>query len=105
MAKTDTYKRATEYAKGIGESLDKIADKDVLLLTYERKERSMRGEPKTFVAMTIATVDDPTNGVSFHAWSESLADKLDEIPPDAFPVLVKFTKVSTAGGFKVWSIE
>lgn len=117
MAEKQTYGRASDHVKGIGESLDKIADKDMLLHSFQISRRAMRGEDKTFVGMMLSTVDDPDNAVLFHAWSDSLADKLADLPATRVdedetrsytleaPLLIKFGKVSTSAGFKVWSFE
>lgn len=99
------YQRASQYIKGIGENLDTIQNTDVLIKGYRVKERSIKGADKTFVELDIATLDDPENVVLFHAWSEPLAQKLDDIPAEAFPVIAKFTRVQTSNGFRVWTIE
>lgn len=117
MADKTTYARASEHVKGIGESLEKIAEKDVLLHSFTVSERSMRGEPRTFVAMQISTIDDPANQQMFHAWSDSLAEKLSDLPGARSddngerttiltePLLIAFERVATSGGFRVWSFK
>ncbi len=105
---TSQYRRATQYSTGIGESLDKIAGKDVLLHSFTIGQRTMEGELTDFVDMNISTVDDAENIQLFHAWSGSLGQRLNEIPPEAFaegPLLVTFIQAKTRGGFKVWTIE
>lgn len=117
MADKPSYGRASDHVKGIGEGLEKVANTDMLLHSFEISKRSMRGEDKTFVGMQLSTVSDPDNKVLFHAWSDSLADKLRDLPAErsdedevstfilAEPLLIKFGKVATSGGFKVWSFE
>ena len=117
MAEKPTYERASSHVKGIGESLEKIADRDMLLHGFEISKRAMRGEPKTFVALSLSTVDDPENVQLFHAWSDSLADKLTDLPAErtdedetrvytlAAPLLVAFKRVSTSAGFRVSTFE
>lgn len=105
MATAQTYKRAADYVVGIGDNLDRIAGHDVLLVDYQIGDRNMRGETRKFVSLDIATVSDPANVQRFHAWSDSLGEKLVDVPQDALPVLIKFVRVPTAGGYKVWSFE
>ena len=118
MAKeTPTYERASTYVKGIGESLEKVADRDVLVHGFSVSHRPMRGEPKTFVSLNLSTVNDPTNIQLFHAWSDSLADKLADLPAErtdeddvrvyvlASPLLLTFERVATAAGFRVWTFK
>jgi hypothetical protein len=108
---TSPYRRASEFATGIGDTLDKIADKDVLLVGYNVSQRSIRGEPRSFVLLRLWTNDpndydgNPESASLYHAWSESLAEKLADIPENALPVLIRFTRVATSGGFRVWSFE
>ena len=116
-AKDQTYERASEYVKGIGESLEKIANADMLLHEFYVSQRSMRGEPKTFVGLHLSTVSDPENVQLFHAWSDSLADKLRDLPAErsdeddvstfklASPLLITFERVATSGGFRVWTFR
>lgn len=106
MANTKSqYRRATEYVEGIGSNLESIANVDVILRKVSINERDMRGEKRTFVLMQISPMDNEEEVNLFHAWSDSLAEKLSEIPEDAFPVVVKFTRVATSGGFRVWTFE
>jgi hypothetical protein len=117
VADKPTYERASQYVKGIGESLEKIDGRDMLLHSYSVSQRPMRGEAKTFVALNLSTVDDPENIQLFHAWSDSLADKLNDLPSERTdedetrnyalpkPLLVQFKRVSTSGGFRVWTFE
>jgi hypothetical protein len=97
-------KRASDYDTGIGDPLDKITGQEVALLRYSISERAMRGETKTFVEMFIDVNLDGTEKM-YHAWSESLAEKLARIPTDDLPVLITFDRVATSGGFKVWTFE
>lgn len=105
------YARATDYVEGIGAGLESIQNNDVLLAKVRIQERDMRGEKRTFVLMDIATdieAYDPEKEDTtklYHAWSDSLAEKLAEIPEDKFPLILKFVRVPTAGGFKVWTFE
>jgi hypothetical protein len=110
MAKPTTYRRVAEFVQGIGDTLDKIADQDVLLLSYQVTTRNLRGEPRSFVTMRIVTKPDdwdgdPTAATLFHAWSESLAEKLQDLPENALPGIIRFTRVATSGGFRVWTFE
>lgn len=99
------YARATDHVKGIGKSLEGISGTDVLLMDYEYTTRQMRGEDHGFVALSISTnLDDPTPE-DYHAWSDALGQKVSEIPKGALPVLIKFERVSTTSGFRVWTIS
>lgn len=102
---THKYERATAYVEGIGDKLDLLQGRDVIVHRVSIAERSMRGEMKAFVELQIAEVNEPDTISTYHAWSESLAQKFSEIPVDKFPVIAKFGKVATAGGFQVWSFE
>lgn len=100
------YKRASDIVQGIGDNLEKIADTDVLLCSYAIQERTMRNENRTFVKMSIAIdPSKPDVRKDFHAWSDSLAEKLSEIPNSDLPVLIKFIRVPTTAGFRVWTFE
>jgi len=99
------YQRATDFSKGIGESLDKVAGSDMLLHDYDMGTRPMEGEQVDFVSLTLSTVSDPENKQLFHAWSQSLGLRLQEIPKEKLPVIVNFVQAKTRGGFKVWTIE
>lgn len=99
------YERASKFAKGIGESLDTIQNRDVLLRSYEVSERPMRGDTNTFVALKISELDQTDTIGDYHAWSESLATKLSEIPQSALPVVIKFERVNTSAGFRVWTFS
>lgn len=101
---TEQYQRASTFSKGIGASLESIQNRDVLLRGYEISERPMRGESTTFVAIQVSEVGDE-EVQDFHAWSDSLAEKLKEVPLDALPLLIKFTRVQTGGGYRVWTFE
>jgi hypothetical protein len=105
------YGKASDFNVGIGDTLDKIADTEVLLLDCSISQRAMRGEQKGFVSLNIvADVEHwdgnrETGSRLFHAWSDSLAEKLKDIPANAYPVLITFTRVQTAAGFRVWTFE
>lgn len=99
------FRRASEYVKGIGESLEGIQNRDVLLRSFEVSERPMRGEPTTFVSMKVSELNALDAVTDYHAWSESLATKLKEIPEGNLPLLVKFERVNTSGGFRVWTFS
>ena len=127
MATTKTtYKRAGQFAPGIGGNLDTIANNDVLLVRYSIDERPLNrrkeGDPEpeetpnptkgrvtelaTIVFMTIAlNPDKPDETKLFHAWSDDLAGKLAQIPTEELPLLIKFSKVRTGGGYNVWTFE
>lgn len=102
-----TYNRASQYVKGIGEGLDTYQGRDLLLRSYEISERAMKGKDSTFVAMQISEFNGgiaDTEVIEVHAWSQSLGEKLSEIPVSALPVIVSFVRVPTSAGFRVWSI-
>lgn len=129
------YRRASEFAPGIGSNLDGLINKDVLLVDFSIGERNInrrrddedesadesengysrgRGSEKaTIVYLTIAEDPnsyDPENreGTTkmYHAWSDSLAEKLGEIPDKSIlPLLIKFMRAGTAGGYRVWTFE
>ena len=111
MAKTETpeYQRASSLINTeLGEKLDNIAGKDMLLHDYEYEDRG-ESAPQGYrylVTMDLSTMDDPEVVVKFHAWSKSLGDRLDRIPEDTkYPLLVNFVKAKTRSGFNVWTIE
>ncbi len=98
------YQRASTFAKGIGDNLDAIQNRDVVLRDYSVSERPMRGETATFVSLEISEVDGD-EVKTYHAWSDSLAQKVNEIPKNALPLLIKFQRVNTSAGFRVWTFE
>jgi hypothetical protein len=103
---TTTYRRASDLIEGIGANLDSIQDKDVLLKGFTIQERNMPNETRTLLMLEIAPdVTKPDETKWYHAWSDSLANKLAEIPSDALPVIIKFTRMTTKSGFRVWSFE
>lgn len=123
---TSQYARAGQYAPGIGDNLDKLANRDVLLVHYslderplsQRKDSETNDDPApaptgrkttdlaTIVFLTIAEdVSKPEETTLFHAWSDSLAQKIAQIPTDKLPLLIMFSKVRTGGGFNVWTFE
>lgn len=100
------YGRASDHIKGIGKSLDGIMGQDVLLVSYEYGQRSMRGEQTGFVTLRISTdLEDANKAEDYHAWSDSLGEKLSEIPVNAMPLVAKFERIPTASGFRVWTIS
>jgi len=90
---TTTIKRASTFSPGIGLKLDDpdngIMDQDVTVTKVWIGERTYDGEMRPIVLITL------DNGKIYHAWSESLAAKMSEIPLDEFPLLFKFVKVPT----------
>lgn len=108
MATQQTYARASDYIHGLGDSLDTVADKDMLLHEYEiERERAFGDGTSTLVTIKLSTIDDPATVVTFHAWSDAIADRLDEMTGNdvKLPVIVMFTKVKTRRGFNVWTIR
>lgn len=102
------YRRATEFTKGLGENLDKIEGVDVLLWDFTIQEgRQIKGNDTSLVTMTITTLNDEANKQLFHAWSEPLATRLNELSNSEaeMPVLIQFVRAATLGGFKVWTIK
>jgi hypothetical protein len=99
------YTRAADKIVGIGDTLDTIQGRDLLLVNFSVTERPMRGEDKAFVSLTIAEIETPDEVSNYHAWSESLAEKVSQLDKDELPMIVRFVRTPTAGGFKVWSIE
>ena len=102
---TKSYARAADKIEGIGKGLDPIVGRDMLLHDFSITERSMRGDTKTFVALTLSEVGTPDVVENYHAWSESLAEKLAQLDKAELPMIVSFVKVTTGGGFRVWSVE
>lgn len=96
-------RRIGEFVQGIGERLDAIVDQDVTVTRVAVGERPMRGEIKPFVEIDVLGDDGET--VEYHAWSQSLAEKLGDIPDEAFPLTARFFKTRTSGGFEVWNVE
>ena len=110
MATTKTgYRRASEFIKGLGENLDKIAGTDMLLHEFEiERDRQYGDGTNDLVIMTLSTLDDEENKQKFHAWSGSLADRLEEMQGAtnaALPLIVAFKKAKTSRGFNVWTVE
>lgn len=90
MATTpNPVKRASDFAPGIGKNLTDLLDQDVVVTKVSITERSFDGEKRP---MVLVTTED---GKLYHAWSESLADKISEIPEDAYPLTFKFIKAPT----------
>lgn len=105
-SKTSGYRRASDFVEGIGKSLDEIENKDVLLVKFSITERTMEGEKRPIVLLTLALdPDKPEDTTLFHAWSESLATRLSEIPNDALPLIIAFEQTRTRSGFKVWTFR
>ncbi len=88
MATTEV-RRASTFAPGIGKNLTDILDTDVIVSKIWIGERNFDGDKRPIVLITLA------NGELYHAWSESLADKISEIPEDQYPLTFKFVKVPT----------
>lgn len=84
-----TPRRASEFAPGIGKNLTDILDQDVVVSKVSISERTFDGEDRPIVLITLST------GEMYHAWSESLAAKISEIPLDAYPLTFKFYKAPT----------
>ena len=84
-----TVKRAATFAPGIGKNLTELLDKDVVVTHASVSERNFDGELRPIVIVTLE------NGEIYHAWSASLADKISEIPDDAWPLTFKFVKIPT----------
>jgi len=102
---TPKYERAADKIEGIGKTLDSLNGQDVLLHDFSITERSMRGDTKTFVSLTISKINTPDEVETYHAWSESLAEKVAQLDKDELPMIASFVKSTTAGGFRVWTIE
>ena len=106
------FQRAAQYDQ-FGKNLDSVAERDMVLHRYSVGTRNIRDREtkgvreSSFVNVYLTEVDAPedTEPVSYHAWSDSLAEKLAQIPDDAMPLLIKFVRVPTAGGFRVWTFE
>ncbi len=110
-ANKSSYRRAGEYDT-FGKSLESLLDRDVILRYYSVSERSLRDRDtkekadRTFVIVRVNEMNDEEGTpVMYHAWSEDLADKLAQIPHDDLPVIIKFLRIATAGGFKVYTFE
>ena len=97
---TSKYRRATEYTKGLGNNLDKIEGKDVLVWEWEVERGRKYGEgTNDLVTMQISTVDDEANKQLFHAWSTSLCDRFDELTNAdnaETPLIIMFERFSTS---------
>jgi hypothetical protein len=105
---TSEYRRASEYIKGLGESLDKIAGTDMLLHEFTIEEgRAIGDKENTLVTMELSTLSDPENKIKFHAWSQSVADRLTELTnaEAVLPLVIQFNRVPTSRGFKVWAVS
>ena len=106
-----SYRRASEF-DNFGKSLEAILDRDVILRRYSVQERNLRDREtgdkaeRTFVVVYVNETDNAeVTPIVYHAWSDDLANKLAEIPDDALPVLIKFVRITTGGGYKVYSYE
>lgn len=102
------YKRVGDYDKTFGEKLDEIEGKDVILHSYSVGQREMTrdGETgmRTFVIMEISDeADSPVR--TYHAWSDSVAEKLTIIEKEHFPLVATFSKVTTGSGRTVWDVK
>jgi hypothetical protein len=89
MTTSNTPKRASEFSKGIGGNLDTILGKDVTVVRTSIDQRNFDGELSTIVLIELE------DGSLYHAWSDSLAQKIAEIPHDAYPLVFKFIRVPT----------
>ena len=83
------FKRASTFAPGIGKNITELLDKDVVVTHASVSERNFDGELRPIVIVTLE------NGEIYHAWSASLADKISEIPDDAWPLTFKFVRLAT----------
>lgn len=90
MATTpNPIKRASTFAPGIGKNLTDLLDKDVTVAKAWIGERNFDGDMRPIVIITLE------DGGLYHAWSDSLAQKIGEIPEDEYPLVFKFIKVPT----------
>lgn len=89
MADKTAPKRASSFSPGIGANITEILDEDVLVTHASITERNFDGELRPIVIVTL------DNGNVYHAWSESLAAKISEIPVEEFPLTFKFIRVAT----------
>lgn len=90
MATANTPKRAATYAPGIGKGIKEILGQEVVVVKASISERNYGGEMSPIVIVTLE------NGNLYHAWSQSLCDKIAEIPDDAWPLAFKFVSVPTS---------
>ena len=90
MATANTPKRAATFAPGIGKGIKELLNRDVVVVKASISERNYSGEMSPIV---IVTLED---GSIYHAWSQSLCDKIAEIPDDAWPLVFKFVSVPTS---------
>jgi hypothetical protein len=98
-------RRASDYVKGIGEPLDTLIGRDVILRSFEiDNSRPFKGETATIVLMEISELDSD-DVATYHAWSQSLAIKLEELPKNELPLLIAFKKVRTSAGFMTLVFE
>lgn len=78
----------------------------MLLVSYAYGTRTMRGEPAGFCTLRISTdLDDPSKAEDYHAWSDSLGEKLSDLPLNTLPLVARFERAPTSSGFKVWTIS
>lgn len=86
-------RRASEFSPGIGYNVDdpehNILGKDVVVHKFWVGERNYNGELRPIVIIYLE------DGTIYHAWSASLADKIAEIPEDAYPLVFTFVKSPT----------
>lgn len=102
-------KRASDFIEGIGPGIDQVQNRDMVLRNFDVSNRPMRGESAVFCSIGLSELDSdgaPTDEVTqYHAWSESLAEKLNQIGTGNLPVIVQFAKERTGSGFQVWTIK
>lgn len=105
MATTKTevtgVRRAAEFAPGIGKNLEEILGQDVVVPVKPTiDERPYNGETRKIVMITTE------DGELYHAWSDSLAEKIEQIPEVEFPLAFRFVRLKTrTPGFTVYSFE
>lgn len=100
MATDKQYKRASTFAPGIGKNITELLDEDVVVVKAWVGERPFDGEPSPIV---IVTLED---GSIYHAWSESLAEKISQVPEAEFPLMFRFVRIPTrVAGQSVISFE
>lgn len=102
------FRRVGEYDKTFGMSLDAIEGKDVYIHGYSITERTLTRDGQTadrpFTTIEVSeTPDGPVQ--TFHTWSESVADKMGNIPIDDLPMIATFKQVVTGSGRTVWDVS
>ena len=107
-----SYQRAGSFSNGIGNTLDALSGKDVLITELSVGKRRVFDQrqdatvERDFVHMVLAAdPSKPEQTGEYHAWSAALAERLSAIPASSLPVLARFTRVKTANGFAAWVVE